>query len=243
MSALTVTDLANGTGARVYSDGPGGATAYRVQRATVTATAIGSYADVIGPISAETTTNPLAGTGYYMWRLVQDSNSDVLVSPFYQPVTSEGDSVHERCLTMLKDRYDALNLETPTGTELGVYIRQMNDHSNVTFPCIILAIAGLAEEQPGGSNMQDDWNYPTMVWIHEACKADADRHRAWHLSIRDRLMRVSIGPKYDMRVPEVWQNNISPAPIIDIPKTQEQEEWRAGVFQVIHRATQTRLTA
>lgn len=236
MATLTVTDLADGTGATVavVPDGP---SAYRVQRATVTASAVGAYSNVIGPTAGDIEED-VSGTGYYYWRMVDDSTSAVLVGPTYQPATAQGDSVYERCLVMMKDKITGLSLSGLTG---GVFIRQMAEENNLTFPCILLSIAGRAETLLGGTNEQDDYGYPVVVQIVERCAATTDVNRARHLMWREKIHRSIDQRRWDLRVPEVWKVEVQPAPVISIPETEAQKDYRDGLLTALCVARQSRI--
>lgn len=243
---FTVTDEGDNSGATVAVTGSG--SAYKVQRQTVAVDSVGSWTDVVSSTSSEATTT-VGGTGYYRWRLI-DTGTSALVAPtnvgvgyYYQPATQEGDSVYERCIVMLKERIEGLNLTMVGGAAVGVYDRQMGNAINIEFPAIILAIAGEAEELLGGSNRSDDYGYPVIIYIAERTAAKADERRARHLFWREQIHRRIDQQRWDLRVPEVWTCRVRTGPVIDIPKTEENQDYRTGSLAVTCVARQQRNTA
>lgn len=229
---LSVTDNADGTGVSascVYSSG-GTVSLYR---ATVAASGIGSYSVVTtrsntGPF----TFSPATAVGYYSWYATAGSDTTTAV---YVNATAEGDSVHERCLTALSDRLSGLQLASVTGTQISIFTRQMNEPTNVSYPALVLSIAGQPEDVLGGPNDRDDFGYNVTVSIAEQCSADADIHRARHLMWRDKI-RAAIHNKpasrWDARLPECWNCVAKPGPVIDIPQTGEHGDFRVGLLTV-----------
>jgi len=229
---LTITDNADGTGVSascVYSTG-GTVSLYK---ATVSASGIGSYS--VASTRSNTgafTFSPAIATGYYAWYATAGSDTTTVVRC---NATDEGDSVHERCLTMISDRIAGLNLTNVNGNTLTVYKRQMNDESNVSYPAFILSIAGQPEDILGGNNQEDDIGYNVTVSIVERCAAETDIHRARYLMWRDRIraaLHNKPGSRFDARVPECWNCIVKPGAVIDIPETKEQADYRYGLLTV-----------
>lgn len=231
---LTITDLANGTGARInVTPGVGeDAIEYRLQRAEQGTASLGDYENV-GPWEPDPLTGPsgegtIDGTGYYQWRVIQDSDDSVLAGPIYQPATAEGDSIHERCLVMLQDKMlHMIEHGQLVGLE-SVLIRGGGDNTNTSYPAAILMLAdGRAEEDLGGGSQHDLVGYPVAVVIADRVAWKKDLLRARLLSWRQQLWEAINGQRWDLRVPEVYQTLVRPAAILPPfdGVTEYRESW------------------
>ena len=240
---LTITDNADGTGVSASCVYSGGGTVSLYQ-ATVSASGIGSYTLAATRSSTGAFTfSPDVPVGYYSWYATAGADTTL---PVRCNATLEGDSVHERCLVALGDRIAALGLTTVGGEAVSVFLRQMNDEANVSYPAFVLSIAGQAEQVVGGNNQDDNLGYLVTVSIAERCKADADVHRARYLMWRDRIVRGVAnrpGSRWDARIPECWAVNVQPGPVIDVPTTEKQGDYRVGLVSFVFVCRQRRLTA
>lgn len=170
----------------------------------------------------------VAGAGLWGW--YAQIGAGTPTSTTYKPITDGGDSVHERCLVMVKDRIDSLELPGLAG---GVFIRQMGGRPlTLQFPCIVLTIAGLSETDEGGTNLHDHVGYPIGVQVAERCAATADEHRGRHLSWRNRIRNAVNHQHWDLRVPEVWKCVASNGAIISVPETDADLNYRVGLLTI-----------
>lgn len=215
---LQVRDLGNGHGAKVKVSGT--PTPITLYRATAAVDSVGSYASVLTPMVPDTEYT-VAGTGYYYWKAT--ASGPTQSNEVYQPASEydlDASDPWSRCITMIKDRIDALDDLDWTWLKGGVVvyftptIDEKDSPLNITSPCILITIAGEVETIEDKTNQQDDITYPVVVSVVEkkAEKQEEKRGRIlWH---RWRIHRALHGTNWDRRVPECWQVRVRPAQVL-----------------------------
>jgi len=232
---LAVTDLANGNGA-IVSIGAGSGVDFNVERSEVAVSSYGAWTVVNDDPLSGSGNLTVSGLGYYRWRIVDAITSAVLapVVPGYlfQTATAEGDSVYERCLTMLRDRIEGLGLTTKEGTELPIVIRQAGDNNqaNISYPCILLGFIDQAESDAGGNSQNYDYAYPVLAQVVERTQWHADANRARYLQWRERIHVRTNQQRWDFRVPEVWKVECKPGAVISAPESKDRLDYREGLL-------------
>ena len=210
---LTISDNADGTGAVATVAGSSGGSV-TINRASVTASAIGSYAPA-GSRTGDGTVS-VSGTGYYYWQAVEGSTSSTAT---YKPTTTDGDSVWNRCVTMIADRIKAIPLTTIGSSS--VFDKVLNDLDTNVPPCVVVSPTGESERPYGGPIAHDDTGYPIAVMLVEDVTDNVEASRGRFFKWRERIHRVLENQIFDLRVPEVWNVAIEPAPAIATGEIKE----------------------
>ena len=223
---LTISDNFDAT-ANVTASGTGGGT-IRIMRASVAVGGAGSYSEV-GTISGDGSTS-INGGGYYNWYL--EKTGSATTSTTYFPVLAGGNSVYDRCLTMIADRIKTLDL--PSVDSSHVYVREIPvlEDGTMETPCVVVSDYGQQEEVREGTNGQDDYAYPVSVLFIESQspQGDDDEARRRNLRIREAIHRAidHIAP-WDLRVPEVYQCEVRPAEVINADWEQQYSIRASGL--------------
>jgi hypothetical protein len=238
---IEVVDNADGTGATVTITGSLGGTV-QIRRSAVAVDGPILPAVQVGSTVGNGTTT-VAGIGYWNWYAYE--NIAYYTDEIYVPTTLHGDSVYERCLVMLKDRIDDLGLTTVSGDPLNVVIQQAGDNNqtNLSYPCLLLAILGQAEEVGPFDNQRDSIGYPILAQIIERTPWELDTYRGRMLQWREKIRRRVNNQKWDARVKEVWKVEVLPAPVISVPESERRLVYREGLMLFRCLAVERRNTA
>lgn len=214
---LAITDNANGTGGVATISGSlGGNVA--LYRRTVAASSLSIPTQVSSRFGDGTITG-LSALGYYSWYAIEAES--ITSNTVFQPMTANGDSIYDRCLVMLKDRIDGLQLTTIGGQAVGTYIRQLGSMADVSLPCILLMIADQIPELMGGGNMRDIYGYRIAGVIVESTAPESDENRDRYLMWHEKVHRRTDQQRWDLRVPELDRVEVQPGPIIASPKPED----------------------
>jgi len=234
--SMTVTDLANGTGASVAIVA-GDGSSYVVRRAPVGTTGPGTYVTVAGPLTGSGAVS-VAGLGYWSWKLALDDLTADLAGPVYRPATAEGDSVWWRCVVSVADR---LATEGLPGLAGGVVTKLLGDLDTLTLPCILVSPTGQAERKLRGPIARDDVGYPVSVTLLESLKnvpetqGGLERFRERYFRWRERCERLLNHPPRDARVPEMYDVETEPADAVDTGYLYE-DRFRVGLLVALCKA-------
>lgn len=166
----------------------------------------------------------IAGAGYWNWYAY--INGSTYTSEVYVRVTVGGDSIYDRCLDMLKDRIESLDLD---GLDT-VYVNKVApvDIANLDFPCVMLTLADQAEEKVTVENMRDDITYTVSVTILDRIEAADNSNRGRFLHWRRRIERAIDNQRWDYRVPTVWKCETRPAQVVASAETTGLPELTQG---------------
>jgi hypothetical protein len=230
--AHSVADSADGTGVVVTISGSSGGTV-TVNKATVSVSAIGAYSSA-GTRTGDGTIG-VSGTGYFSWYVSEGATT---TTPTYQPATDGGDSVWERCLTMVKDRIVTLSLPAITSN---TNVKVLADLDGLTLPTVIVSPTGESERYLGGPVGRDDVGYPVAVMLLQSTADDVEATRARYLRWRQRVERALHNGKWDERVPEVYTVTVEPAAAIDTGVVSE-DRVRLGMLTAVCVARMSRGT-
>jgi hypothetical protein len=202
LTLASVVDKADGTGAVLTVTGSSGGVV-TANRATVTVSSLGAFAST-------GVTRVGDGTGYYRWNVTEGVSTS---NEIYQPATAEGDSIWDRCVTMIADRIRSLNLPGLTG---GVVTdKELPLLNELTYPCVVLTTANEQEESAGDSNMTDDITYPVIITVGEDRGDDAQNYNQRWKMWRERIRNSINEHRWDYRVFEVWKVVAVPGVALD----------------------------
>lgn len=234
---LTLTDNYDGT-VTAAGSGTSGATC-KVYRGTYAVSGPEYPMTLQGSFVGDSSVT-VSGEGYWNWRL--DAGIGLSTEEVYFPVHEGGDSVYDRCLTMVADRISSLSLD---GVGDRVYVREVpvTDTGLIELPCIVVTDYGQQEDTIGGGSTFDDYAYPVSVVMLDTVSPGSDdpEQRRRGLRWREAIHRACDHQSWDRRVPEVYECEVQPAQVID-PTWEQQYSYRMSGLVVKCQARQLRGT-
>jgi hypothetical protein len=156
-------------------------------------------------------------------------------------------STHYACLYGIQADIQGLNLTglTPGGNPLPssqVIVRKLPSDRNLTLPCVLVTLVPMPESEEPGTNVSDDYGYPSMATIVTANNQDLtveDVELYWRQLIRGvfnhkkpagiAAQLAALGVPYKTTR---WE----PAPVLDLPLFKDQNLFvSAAVIRVVTR--------
>lgn len=104
------------------------------------------------------------------------------------------------------------------------YSMELWEPKQAILPCICVSYEGGEEQLRGGTNASDDIGYPVLVAMHGVGPINTpdDRQGITPIEFRDRI-RAAFHLKHLAGIPEVWQCEFVPNPIINLELPQYEK--------------------
>ncbi len=137
--------------------------------------------------------------------------------------------IHERIREAIASELRAIGVELADGSPVEppwnrAYAMELWEPKQAVLPCLSVTYEGGEEQFRGGTNASDDIGYPVLVAMHGVGPVNTPNDRTGTLPIefRDRV-RGRFHLKHLAGVPEVWQCEFVPNPIINLELPQYEK--------------------
>lgn len=233
---LAITDLGTGTtGTATIS----GSTALTTN--TLYYQSVDNRGDVWQSYGSRTGDGTISITGmsanlYRWWHVSStDGSTAALSNLVYQPLLSDDDAFHERCLQGTVARLQELTLDGIPTTR--IYDQAFVHDDNVQMPCVVVAIHDQSENEVPGVCQREDYGYPVYVIIMADAPQKATDWRPDVLKWREQCVRALVNHQIT-GINENFKCSIEFAPVLmQSPTADEGRVYSAFVARWFNRLT------